>query len=463
VNGSDLTQTPHGAVLAYDRGSLVLTGPARGEGVPAYLVWDERVGAWRGLALHYRALVRWLARQGVPVDDRARDYPELALEPPHLPTPYPHQAEALTAWSRGKRGIVELPTGSGKTQLALQAIAEVHRGTLVLVPTLDLLAQWCGAIERALGVPAGAIGGGQDDLRPITVCTYASAYRRGEQFGQRFCLAIFDECHHMAAPGYARIGEVLIAPYRLGLSATVERADEGHRALEPLIGPIVYRRSIGELSGDYLADYRVETIEADLSAAEREAHDAAREAYRTFAREHGLTPTSAAGWQRFVFAASRTAEGRAALAAYYRQRQISFAPESKFAALAGLLRRHRDERVLVFTNDNRTAYEVARRFLLPIITHQTRTAERRTILARFREGAWPFLVTSRVLNEGVDVPAANIAVILSGTASVREHVQRLGRILRRAPGKEAVLYEVLSRTTGEAYVSQRRRQHDAYR
>jgi superfamily II DNA or RNA helicase len=119
--------------------------------------------------------------------------------------------------------------------------------------------------------------------------------------------------------------------------------------------------------------------------------------------------------------------------------------------------------VLIFTNDNRTAYEVSRRFLLPIITHQTRTAERRAILENFRNGIWPYLVTSRVLNEGVDVPAANIAVILSGTASVREHVQRLGRILRKAPGKEAVLYEVLSRTTGETYVSQRRRQHDAYR
>jgi superfamily II DNA or RNA helicase len=68
-----------------------------------------------------------------------------------------------------------------------------------------------------------------------------------------------------------------------------------------------------------------------------------------------------------------------------------------------------------------------------------------------------------VLNEGVDVPAAGVAVILSGTASVREHVQRLGRILRKAPGKEAVLYEVLTRATGEESVSLRRRRHDAYR
>lgn len=462
-----MTAVTQGLVrLAYDRGSLLLSAWAAAPGAaPPWLVWDERVGAWRCLALHYRALVRLLAGQGVALEDGARAYPELDALPggaAGLPAPYPYQREALSAWSRGKRGMVELPTGAGKTQLALQAIAAVRRGTLVLVPTLDLLAQWCRAVEEGLGLAAGAIGGGQNDLQPVTVCTYASAFRRGEQFGQRFCLAVFDECHHLAGAGYARIGEVLIAPYRLGLSATLERPED-RPLLDQLIGPLVYRRSIGELSGDYLADYRVETLEVALSDAEREAYDTARAAYLGFARAHHLLPTSARGWQRFVVAASRTAEGRAALEAYRQQRRIAYAPQSKLAALAGLLRRHRGEQVLVFTNDNRTAYEVARRFLLPIITHQTRGAERREILQRFREGDWPAVVTSRVLNEGVDVPAANIAVILSGTASVREHVQRLGRILRRAPGKEAVLYEVLSGTTGEAFVSQRRRQHDAYR
>ncbi len=119
--------------------------------------------------------------------------------------------------------------------------------------------------------------------------------------------------------------------------------------------------------------------------------------------------------------------------------------------------------MLIFTNDNRTAYQVSTRFLLPLITHQTRVAERRAILANFAGGRWPALVTSKVLNEGVDVPAAGVAVILSGNASVREHVQRLGRILRRDGDKEAVLYEVLTRGTMEEGTSQRRRRHDAYR
>ncbi|MEK6234308.1 MAG: helicase-related protein, partial [Planctomycetales bacterium] len=77
-------------------------------------------------------------------------------------------------------------------------------------------------------------------------------------------------------------------------------------------------------------------------------------------------------------------------------------------------------------------------------------------------GELPFLAASKVLNEGVDVPAANVAIVLSGSGSVREHVQRLGRILRRAKDKQAVLYEVVTENTGEQYVSERRTQHSAY-
>ena len=80
----------------------------------------------------------------------------------------------------------------------------------------------------------------------------------------------------------------------------------------------------------------------------------------------------------------------------------------------------------------------------------------------FRDGTYSILVTSKVLNEGVDVPEANVAIIVSGSGSVREHVQRLGRILRKREGKQAVLYELISKQTGEHFVNKRRRQHNAY-
>ncbi|HET9953255.1 MAG TPA: helicase-related protein, partial [Polyangiaceae bacterium] len=123
---------------------------------------------------------------------------------------------------------------------------------------------------------------------------------------------------------------------------------------------------------------------------------------------------------------------------------------------------HRQERSLIFTQDNRMAYAVSKQFLIPVITHQTKVKERSEILERFARGEYTAIATSKVLNEGVDVPEASVAVVISGSGSVREHVQRLGRILRRKDGKRAVLYELVSSGTGEAFTSERRREHAAY-
>ena len=99
---------------------------------------------------------------------------------------------------------------------------------------------------------------------------------------------------------------------------------------------------------------------------------------------------------------------------------------------------------------------------MPVLTHHTKPAERANILVSFKRGEVTVIATSKVLNEGVDVPEASVGVVLSGSGTVREHVQRLGRILRHKEGKSAVLYEIISRGTSETYVNQRRRQHYAY-
>ena len=121
------------------------------------------------------------------------------------------------------------------------------------------------------------------------------------------------------------------------------------------------------------------------------------------------------------------------------------------------------DRSILFTEDNATAYAIARRFLVPVITHQTKVRERSAILAGLADGSYGAVVTSKVLNEGVDVPDANVAVVISGSGSVREHVQRLGRILRKRDGKRALLYELVTAATSEEHTSERRREHDAYR
>ena len=151
-----------------------------------------------------------------------------------------------------------------------------------------------------------------------------------------------------------------------------------------------------------------------------------------------------------------------ALKAWRESRRILQGAPAKLRLLEELLRKHRDGRCIVFTNDNATVYDISKRLLIPAITHQTDLKERKALLASFADGSLPVLVTSRVLNEGVDIPSADVAIVLSGTGTVREHVQRLGRILRRVEGKQATLYELVVAESAEQATSARRRDHAAY-
>ncbi|MCI0570111.1 MAG: DEAD/DEAH box helicase, partial [Myxococcaceae bacterium] len=414
--------------------------------------------AWR-----YREAVLRLRALGVPCEDRARRFEPLPLALLREVEPFPHQEEALVAWQRaGGRGVVELPTGAGKTLLAVLAIAQVKRPTLVVVPTLDLLAQWQQVLQQHLPVAVGVLGGGVSDRQPITVTTYDSAALHTEFHGNRFGLLVCDECHHLPAPSYRFIAQGAIAPWRLGLTATLERTDGGERVVEELLGPLVYRADIRALKGRYLAPYDVHTVEVALTPGEQAAHDAARALYLAFVRGRGLTLSAPGGWARFLSETHRSPEGREAFAAYREQRRLALFSEGKREALWRILRRHREDRILVFADDTETVYRLAHHFVLPALTHHTPLPERKALLAAFAAGTLPVLLTSRVLNEGVDVPEARVGVVLSGSGSVREHVQRLGRVLRMRPGKRAVLYEVLTRGTAEAGISERRRQHGAW-
>jgi superfamily II DNA or RNA helicase len=453
------------ASLHFVAGTLELRGLPQGEsGLPAACVWDARTRSYRAPACEYAPLVLALREANIELEDQARAYTELEFSARVQREPRPFQGEALSAFKRARgRGIVVLPTGAGKSHVALMAIDDRKRSALVVAPTLDLVRQWYDLLRTTFGVAVGVVGGGEYSLHPLTVTTYDSAYLHMENFGARFGLVIFDECHHLPAEAYALSAEQCLAPYRLGLTATLERADGREALLDALIGPVIYRKEIVELSGEYLAEYDTERVVLSLSPAERLEYDAERAVYVSFLRSAGVRMNGPRGWQDFIQRASRSAAGRRALAAYFRQRELALASPGKLDYLELLLHEHRRDSMLVFTQDNATAYQIARRFLVPVITHQTKVSERSEILARFSRGEYGVVVTSKVLNEGVDVPEANVAVVISGSGSVREHVQRLGRILRRGENKRALLYELVSANTNETFTSERRRDHVAYR
>ena len=460
------TRATGGAVVSvsFASGTLEVRGWPGAVALPPGCAWDERTRCHRAPAVAYADIVRALVGSKTPYEDTARCYSELAGRARIRHESHPYQSEALSAWrSHRGRGVVVLPTGAGKSHVALMAIDEKRRSALVVAPTLDLVRQWFDLLGATFGTPIGLVGGGEHDVQLLTVSTYDSAFLHMDHLGSRFGLIVFDECHHLPSAGYAHAARASVAPYRLGLTATPERGDGREGELANLIGPIVYRKDIIELSGDYLAEYDVERVSIDLSPEERAEHDAERAIYRDFIRKRGIRMSDPSGWGLFVMHSSQSAEGRRAMAAYRRQRELAFAPSAKLEYLDHLLHLHGRDRAILFTQDNATAYAIARRFLVPVITHQTKVRERSAILAGLAAGTYGAVATSRVLNEGVDVPDANIAVILSGSGSVREHVQRLGRILRKRAGKRAVLFELVTDATTETFTSERRRDHSAYR
>ncbi len=448
--------------LTYDRGTLILHPPPRGKAWIDLATWDDRIEKFRVPAIYYRRLVETFEGSEVNFVDEAKDFFPLDLTPSFEREPYPHQKESLQAWKQGQRqGVVVLPTAAGKTYLAQLAMVATPRTTLIVVPTLDLMHQWYAQMLAAFPeIEIGLLGGGSRDRSPILIATYNSAAIHAEALGNRYALQIFDECHHLPTDFFRVIAEYSIAPYRLGLTATPERSDGSHRDLDTLIGEVVYRKGVKDLAGGTLADHKVVEIKVKLSPTERQRYDKAIEIRNKFLRESNISLGSLNGWQIFVKASARSPAGRRAMLAHREAKEIAAGTDGKLRVLTELICEHNQDSILIFTNDNATVYRISEEFLIPAITHQTLVKERHDILSRFREGIYKSLVTSHVLNEGVDVPDVKVAIILSGTSSAREYVQRLGRILRKGTelNKLATLYEIVAEDTSEERTSQRRKE-----
>lgn len=445
--------------LQFDRGTILLNDVPQGldlTDAPG-LLWDARVQALRAPAFMHPMLTRWLLERGVKFTDTALvDHgPTEGWADPGLRE---YQASALWAWElAGRRGVIVLPTGSGKTRVALAAMASTRLPALCLVPTRVLLEQWRHEIATMYPHQVGCYGEGRREVAPVTVATYESAYRHMDRVGHRFGLLVVDEVHHFGCGFRDEALEMTLAGARLGLTATPPR-NPGHAArLADMVGPTVYELAIGDLAGRFLASFDVVTLQLDLADEERAKYTTlsrlVTSAYGAFRQT-----LPQATWVDFVRAAGRSAEGRRALSAWREARRLLALTEAKGQTLRALLDRHRDARMLVFTADNASAYAIAREHLIMPLTCDIGRQERDQVLEAFRQGQLRALVSSRVLNEGLDVPDADVAVIVGGALGEREHVQRVGRLLRPGPGKRALVYELVTRQTMEVSQAWRRRQ-----
>ena len=356
------------------------------------------------------------------------------------------QVRALDRWKPERRGIVQVVTGGGKTvfaQMCLQVFfEEIKNGqALIIVPSVSLLDQWWIALQEESGVSRDDIGvlSGQETCQgdePIIISVINSARSFTKAFSKdRTLFLIVDECHRAGSPANANalLGEFVAT---LGLSATPEREyDNGFEAyIAPRLGPIIHEYTYVDASRDgVISPFSLTNVRVDMLPDEEEKY---RKYSRSIAsvRRAGLSDDAEDKLKRLL-------QLRAAVSANATRR---------IPVAVKLVEFHKGERAVVFHERIEAANQIlsllkSRGHRATIYHAEIGPAARRDNLRLFRKGLFDVLVCCRALDEGINVPQASVGIVASSTASHRQRIQRLGRILRRAMGKEmASVYTIFA-------------------
>jgi superfamily II DNA or RNA helicase len=381
------------------------------------------------------------------------------------PLLYRWQREALAAWARQRhRGVVEAVTGAGKTIVGVAAVLEQRRArgqAVVLVPTKELQHQWLAVLGRWCE-PTTLVGGLGDGGRAtlvshdVVVAVVNSVRGSDVRPTRPGGLLVADECHRYGSE-MNRLALDRRMARRLGLSATYAREDDGHRDwLDPYFGGTCFELGYREaVDSGVVAQPAVALVGISLGGIERASYDELTETIRRMAsllvERHGVTNHPYAAFIREVnVLADGAGDGEASTRARgYRhavleRRRLLADAQGKPVRLGDLAPAVRAaERTIVFTQSiaasEAVAAQLAARRLAAGAVHSRLAPEaRRAMVRRFAAGDLRVLAAPRVLDEGIDVPAADLAVIIGASRTRRQMVQRMGRVLRvKADGRLA--------------------------
>ena len=367
-----------------------------------------------------------------------------------------YQKEALEKWlSNNGQGIIALPTGAGKTIIAIAALVSKPVKTLIIVYTKEQMFQWKDFIIRTTNLPSSMVGlvySESKQLAPVTVTTYQSGFRQINSISPFFDQLIVDEVHHLPAEKFRYIAIHSIARYRMGLSATPVREDGKHEELFPLLGGIIYYKTPEELvEKGYLARYVIKTIRVKMTPEEKKEYMQLRNQFQALAKGRKF--------EEIVEDASRgDPSAIEALRIHGRIKNLLAHSETKINKAIEIAMRELEKgsKIIIFTQFVDQAEKIAEKLGGFLLTGEIPASERKKALEAFKKADKGVLVVTTVGDEGLDIPDANVGILVSGTGSRRQFIQRLGRLLR--PGKkEAVLYELVFEKTSEEYQAYKRK------
>ncbi len=417
--------------------------------------YSKNLKAFYTFPYYYYELVKKLTERGLSVKEL-----ELANKQFDIKcncTLREYQEEAIKKWIENNyRGVVALPTGSGKTVIGIKSIEIVKVPTLIVTFTKDQMLQWRDSLMKFLDLrpEIGLYYSNEKKIKPITITTYQTAYKHMAELGSKFDLLIVDEAHHLPAEKFKQIALFSIASKRLGLSATPFREDGKHDELFQYLGGLVYFSSTEDLvKRNYLAPYRIVQIKVELKPAEKQKYLDLLKRFKQLAKNRKVS-------ELLTLLKKGDQEASEALKIYNEMRKIVNMSESKIDVIKDILEKEKGKKILIFTQYVDQAKEIARRYNTLLLTGETSDKERKAILDTFKKMSAGVLVLTTVGDEGLDIPDASVGVLVAGTGSKRQFIQRLGRLLRPKEGKVATLYEIIVKGTSEEYQSRKRKEED---
>lgn len=354
------------------------------------------------------------------------------------------QKKALAAWSdAGGRGIVSVVTGGGKTVFALACIASRPDLTpVIVVPSVVLLDQWWEEAAAFFGLTLDEVhvfDGNEGKLAPgtVNIAVVNTASRLAKPLGGRPVLLVADECHKMASEQF-RAALDWGAKATLGLSATPERQYDNllDEVLVPALGPVIFRYTYADAVADrVIVPFDLVNVCFELESALQEKFDKLTKAIGASASTYGM-------------------EAERTVALLLRRARLLNSSPSRIKLAVKIALAHREKKVIVFHEDIAACEAIAellRRAEVRAEAYHSGMSRRRRVdlVSRFRASSGFTLVTCRALDEGFNVPESEVGIVAASTATRRQRIQRLGRLLRPAQGKATATVYTLAASKAE--------------
>jgi superfamily II DNA or RNA helicase len=329
-----------------------------------------------------------------------------------------YQSEAVDIFLKEKQGMLNLPTGAGKTLLTAEIIRRLGFKTLFVVNKIDLAIQAKDVLKKSLGVDIGMIGMGENDIKPITVATVQSLNSQLDSFKDYLStirMVVFDECHSVASSSYRRLRYHLKnVEFVLGLSATTFRTDKKDMNLEAAIGPVIHKIDVQELiDKGYLSEMVITFVNYDVPREKiKEMEQLSKKGLVNETEDYGSF------YQNFI------------VHNQYRNDVIK-----------KLVEENKGKQILLTTKLIEHGRMLSEFLGCEFLYGETEKDLRKDILDRFKKKELNVVVGSlMIFGEGLDIPCLDLIINCSGHASDVRSIQLLGRAMRKTDTKNVGRY-----------------------